>query len=77
MKIHLEEAELREAVILYIESEGIGLSDKEVDVKFTAGRNPVAHSADVEIRTRKEETTDVSDTDDVEDDDSLEGVFNP
>jgi FlaG/FlaF family flagellin (archaellin) len=49
VKINLNQDELETAVLNYIASEGIDLSDKAVTVDFTAGRGEKGISVDVEI----------------------------
>jgi hypothetical protein len=47
MKIHLNETELRDAVVTFIESRGFDLSEQDVAINFTAGRGDRGHYADI------------------------------
>lgn len=51
MKINLNESEIREGVMLWIEREGFSLADKTVDIAFTAGRGPTGLSCDVDAKS--------------------------
>ena len=47
MKIHLDERELKQAIEQYIGSQGIDLSQREIDIQLTAGRGSRGHYADI------------------------------
>ena len=49
MKIHLNESEIIKSISLYVESLGISLKGKELEVLFTAGRKNKGLSADLTI----------------------------
>lgn len=49
MQITLKQPEIEAALKLYIQSQGISLTDRDVDIKFTAGRKGAGMTADVDI----------------------------
>jgi hypothetical protein len=54
MEIRLKEAEIREAVRAYIATQGINLTGKAVDIKFTATRGDAGIIAEVDITNAAE-----------------------
>ena len=49
MRIQLNQSELEKAVVAYISSQGVDISNKSVDVDFTAGRGQNGITVDVDI----------------------------
>jgi 6-phosphogluconolactonase/glucosamine-6-phosphate isomerase/deaminase len=59
LKINLNEKEIHQAIIEFIGSEGIDLSEKQVNIELTAGRKPNGFYADVEIGEPDDSQTEV------------------
>jgi len=57
MKLTFNSEEIEQALISYVSSQGISLSDKQVSVHMTAGRGQNGYSAELDIVTK---TPDVS-----------------
>lgn len=57
MKIHLNQTEIFEAVEQYIETQGISLAGRNIDIQMKAGRGDRGHYADVHIRKDAEDTS--------------------
>ncbi len=53
MKIHLNEKEIIKGISLYVQSLGVSLQGKTLDVFFTAGRGSRGLSADIDITQDK------------------------
>lgn len=49
MRINLDEPEIQQALVGYIENQGIDLSTKQVSVELQAGRGVNGHKAFIEI----------------------------
>jgi len=49
VKINLDEQEIQNALVEYINLQGIDLSNKAVEVTLTAGRGVNGHSAQIDI----------------------------
>lgn len=59
MKIEINDAEIKLAIIDYVNNQGISISDKDVDVHMIAGRKDAGFSAHVsinEIKSTEKET---------------------
>jgi len=54
MKLTFDSSEIEQALISYVSSQGIDLSDKNVSVSMTAGRGPNGHTAELNITHKKE-----------------------
>ncbi len=65
MQISLKQSEIIAAIRGYIETQGINLSGKNVDITFTSGRKGNGVSADVDIYTGEKvvEATETTETD--------------
>lgn len=50
MEIRLNDAEIRAAIFMFINQQGISTKNKEVDISLIAGRSGNGHSALVDIR---------------------------
>jgi len=57
MKLTFDSHEIEQALISYVSSQGISLSNKEVSVRMVAGRGQNGYSAELDIITK---TPDVS-----------------
>lgn len=68
MQISLKQSEIISAIRGYIETQGINLSGKNVDITFTSGRKGNGVSADVDIYTGEKvvEATETTETDTAE-----------
>lgn len=49
MNISLNNTEIEEALVYYIKSQGVDLSDKTINVTLIAGRGANGHSANIAI----------------------------
>jgi hypothetical protein len=77
MKIHLNQAEIFEAVQQYIEGQGISLAHRNIDISMKAGRGDRGHYADVHIRRDKSDPTDPFVEEDLDDEpDSDDNAIN-
>lgn len=59
MQISLKQSEIVSAIRGYIESQGINLSGKNVDISFTSGRKGNGLTADVDIYVGEKEEEEV------------------
>lgn len=50
MELNLNQAEIEKGIRLFIHEEGIDLSDKEVEIKITSGKNPPGYRAAVSLK---------------------------
>lgn len=68
MQISLKQSEIVAAIRGYIETQGINLSGKNVDITFTSGRKGNGLSADVDIYTGEKvvEVVEATETDALE-----------
>lgn len=52
MKLTFNSQEIEQALISYVSTQGINLSDKDVTVNMTAGRGPNGHTAELDITNK-------------------------
>lgn len=62
MQIHLNETELKQAIAEYINHQGIDLSDRSVEITFTAGRGNRGHYADIDLLPKEPDTSPFEET---------------
>ena len=53
----MQESEIKEALVAYVSSQGINLSDAEVDVSLTAGRGVNGNTATIDISKKNASAT--------------------
>lgn len=51
MHLSLSDSEIKEAIELYVNTQGISTEGKSVDIKLKSGRNGNGHKAEVSIST--------------------------